>query len=378
MTGSLRLQSVDVQCFRPSDDLPLDILQFFVQAESQTVEFGFTWFKNLIKTVYPNDNGVRIYVLRQNGLPIVALPVRVIAKRLGQRVESLSNYYTALYAPIAAPLLTARDFAYLISEIRHSNAPVISFRFAPMDPQSTVYHTLMEALKLSGLWRYPFFCFGNWYLPVKSDWPSYLKSREGILRSTIKRMTKKFSAEGGALELILGGVNLDRGLAAYEHVYSLSWKQAEPYPTFVPNLMRACAERGWLRLGIAWLDNKPIAAQLWIVANGKSSIYKLAYDEDYKAYGAGTLLTAMLMEHAIGKDHVEEVDYLIGDDQYKKSWMSQRRERWGIIAYSPKTFVGFFSVVAETVGRLLKPLFVQIKKLVIKVKKMENWSSHRH
>jgi len=372
MTGSKGSRSTSVQCFWPADNLPLDIQQFFVQAEGQAVEFGFTWYQNLVSTVYPDDKGVRIYVLRQNGQPVAALPVRVITKRLGQQVESLSNYYTALYAPVVAPELTAFGLGVLITEIRNAHAPVRSFRFAPMDPQSTGYRILMDALRLSGLLPYQFFCFGNWYLPVKSDWSSYLRSREGMLRSTIKRMSKKFSAEGGTLELVLGGVNLDRGLAAYERVYASSWKQAEPYPKFVPSLIRICAERGWLRLGVAWLNGEPIAAQLWIVANGKASIYKLAYGEEYKAYAPGTLLTAMLMEHTIDNDQVVEVDYLIGDDPYKKTWMSQRRERWGIIAYYPRSVSGFFGLVVETVGRGLKPLFAQIKKLLTNIRKTEN------
>jgi len=34
---------------------------------------------------------------------------------------------------------------------------------------------------------------------------------------------------------------------------------------------------------------------------------------------------------------VHEIDYLTGDDTYKKDWMSHRRERWGIIAFNPRT-----------------------------------------
>ena len=54
-------------------------------------------------------------------------------------------------------------------------------------------------------------------------------------------------------------------------------------------------------------------------------------------FSAGTLLTAFLMAHTLDNDKVREVDYMIGDDAYKKGWMSHRRERWGIIAYNPST-----------------------------------------
>jgi CelD/BcsL family acetyltransferase involved in cellulose biosynthesis len=109
-----------------------------------------------------------------------------------------------------------------------------------------------------------------------------------------------------------------------------------------------------LRLGVAWLGGKPIAAQLWIVSHGRAEIYKVAYDEGYKAYAPGTLLTALLMEHVIEVDKVAEVDYLIGDDPYKKTWMSDRRERWGVIAYNPRSLGGLAGWVREVIGRRVK------------------------
>jgi hypothetical protein len=229
-----------------------------------------------------------------------------------------------------------------------------------MDPQSAGFALLSSALQQAGTVPFDFFSFGNWYQPVTEDWPTYLKNREGTVRSTIKRMGKKFVAENGKLELIFGGPELERGLAAYQHVYALSWKQAEPYPDFVPGLIRTCAEQGWLRLGVAWLNDKSIAAQIWIVSHGKANIYKLAYDESFKAYGPGTLLTAMLMERVIETDKVDEIDYLIGDAPYKKTWMSQRRERWGIVAYNPKTIGGLTGLANEVLARSIKTLRADI------------------
>ena len=39
------------------------------------------------------------------------------------------------------------------------------------------------------------------------------------------------------------------------------------------------------------------------------------------------------MEAMLEVDHVEEVDYLSGDDAYKADWMAQRRERVGLVAF---------------------------------------------
>jgi CelD/BcsL family acetyltransferase involved in cellulose biosynthesis len=126
-------------------------------------------------------------------------------------------------------------------------------------------------------------------------------------------------------------------------------------------LITRAAERGWLRLGIVWLKAEPVAAQVWIVANGKADIYKLAYDEAFKDYSPGTVLTARLMQHVIECDAVSEVDYLVGDDAYKKDWMSDRRERWGIVAYNPTTVVGAMGALREALGRLLKRVWLRFQ-----------------
>ncbi len=355
---------LNVQVFRHMHDLPADVQQLFAKAEHDNIEFGLSWYQNLVNFVYPNNDGLRLYVLRKKGRPVAALPVITRTTPLGQCIESLSNYYTSTYTLFIEPEVTVQDLVALVTAVRDAHSGLGSLQFAPMDPDSTVYHALPSALQTVGLPSFRFFCFGNWYLPVTSDWPTYLKNREGKLRNTIKRMGNSFSAAGGTLELVRDGVRLDAGIEAYVRVYAASWKQAEPYPNFVPGLVRTCAQRGWLRLGIAWLNGDPIAAQIWIVANNKANIYKLAYDEKHKAYAPGTLLTAMLMQHVFENDRVTEIDYLIGDDPYKKSWMSHRRERWGLVAYNPKSISGLFGLAREVLGRTLKPSIGRLRALM--------------
>jgi CelD/BcsL family acetyltransferase involved in cellulose biosynthesis len=124
----------------------------------------------------------------------------------------------------------------------------------------------------------------------------------------------------------------------------------------MPGLARRCAEQGWLRLGIAYLDGEPAAAQLWIVADGTASIFKVAYDQRFAKESVGTLLTSLLMEHVMERDKVSVVDYLTGDDGYKKDWMSQRRERWGIVAFNPRTLLGLLCAARHFGGRAARRL----------------------
>lgn len=334
--------------------LPAAALQLFEDAARSNVEFSADWFDNLQQTVFPDDPGVRYLVAESTGHPAAILPLRLIRKGGKRAIESFSNYYTSLYSPLLAAHGTADDLARLLKQAQTDQGGSHAMRFLPMDPDSPAYEGLLTALRSIGWVPFRFFCFGNWYLGVEESWPKYLKKREGKLRSTLKRMGKKFTAEGGTLEILSEPQQTETAIQAFNDVYAHSWKKPEPYPRFIPGLIRWLANKGQLRLGIARIDGSPVAAQLWIVANGKASIFKLAYNETSAAYSPGTLLTAHLMQHVMERDGVAEIDYLIGDDEHKKSWMSERRERWGIVAYNPGTLIGLALLIKEVIGRTLR------------------------
>jgi hypothetical protein len=210
---------------------------------------------------------------------------------------------------------------------------------------------LRQALAASGHWIIEQPSHVNWYLPVVQGWAPYLASRPGELRSTIARKTKAFLKGGGRLEIVETEDGCEAALDAYATVYARSWKQPEPCLDFVPALVAMCARRGWLRLGIAWLDDRPISAQIWVVSNGKASIFKLAYDEQQARLAPGTLLTAHMMRHVIEVDRVREVDYLVGNDAYKAHWMSHQRQRIGLLAYDRRKALGWIGAVRAVVSR---------------------------
>ena len=335
-----------------------DVLRLLDQAAGRSVQCGATWMKNLHQHVQPPDRAGRWHVLRRHGAAIAVLPVFIVnAGARTQRVESLTNYYSALYAPALAPGAGAAELAILLRDLRRRDGGIASVRFAPMDTGSLEYTALRDGLAMAGLYPFQFFCFGNWYQPCAGlNWPSYLASLPGVQRSTIKRGGAKFRVEGGRLEILTGPERLAQGIAAYEEVYRNSWKVPEPYTGFMGGLIESCAKQGWLRLGLAWMGDRPIAAQLWIVANGRAEIYKLAYDEAYSRFSVGSVLTALMMKHVLEHDDVHEIDYLIGDDAYKKTWVNLRRERWGLIAYDPHHWLGMLGLARESVGRAAKAI----------------------
>lgn len=251
--------------------------------------------------------------------------------------ESLSNYYAALYAPVStAPESSAAHALALAARIQRGR--VASLKLHPLDPQDPFWPALSAALREQGYWVDRYFTFGNWYHPCAGQrWNEYLASRPSRLRNTIVRTQRRLLQRADCrLQLITpesSAAEVRAGLADFGRVYARSWKKPEPYLTFVAALGEHAHRAGWLRLCLCYVAGEPVAAQLWLVHQGTASIYKLAYDERHAKLGAGTLVSAALTAHVLDVDQVHEIDFLAGDDAYKAEWMSQRRDRTGLIAF---------------------------------------------
>jgi hypothetical protein len=262
----------------------------------------------------------------------------------GQSINALSNYYSSLFGAAGAlpknmPLCLPRR---------------AMINLQPMDSAAAEFQQLKHELAASGYWVDDYFCFGNWYLDVAGrSFNDYLSSRSSQLRSNIQRGKGKL-AKAGNWQIVIHrhlGAELEQAIFAFEAVYALSWKNPEPHPDFIANMCRMAATQGWLRLGVLALNDKPVAAQIWLTYQGVANIYKLAYDEGAMRYSAGSVLTAAMMEHALDNDQVHEVDYLTGDEPYKQDWMSHRRERRGIIAFDLTQWHGLLAAARHWAGR---------------------------
>lgn len=339
-------------------DLPSSALPLFEGAERKNFGLAIDWFDLLSRTALKNDESVRIYVTQKidagNRTSVeVVLPLCSHAKKY--QLHALANFYTALYSPIAREV-SAESLQASFTAIRDEGWSQLTLN--PLAHPSVEFDTIEEALHSAGWVTSKHFCFGNWYLPIGiRNYDDYFRTLPAKLRHTIERKRKKLlSALDGRLEIVTGGTGLEKSIADYQKVYAASWKQPEPFPAFIPEFIRMSAAKGQLRLGLAYIGGIPVAAQIWIVRFGSASIYKLAYDQKFAQFSLGSVLEDHLMRHSIEVDCVSEVDYLIGDDLYKRDWMSHRRERWGIVAYNPGTFRGQVGVSLECGRRCAKRL----------------------
>ncbi len=237
----------------------------------------------------------------------------------GGPLVALSNYYSGLYGPVGSAeavhgLLAAQWQAAAQALRRLPGSAVL--RLQPLDAASNWLPALEAGLRTAGYWTSRYFAFGNWCQPVPAGgFAPYWADRPSALRHSVERGRRRLEKAGTwRIDIVTSGAPvdtaaLDTALAAYQAVYAQSWKQPEPCPDFMPSLVRLAARKGWLRLGVLWLNDQPLASQVWLVFGAKANIYKLAYVKGQDRLSAGSVLTAALMQHAMDVDKVQEVDY---------------------------------------------------------------------
>ena len=95
------------------------------------------------------------------------------------------------------------------------------------------------------------------------------------------------------------------------------------------------------------IDGTPAAAQIWLVQEGRATIFKLAHDPAFDRQSPGTLLTHWVLSQLHDQDGVRDVDFGRGDDSYKRLWLSLTRDRVGFLAANPRSLKGLATVISD-------------------------------
>jgi len=335
--------------------LPADYDALFAAHQPQNLFVARAWFTLYETYLLPPDGRVVIYAVEAEDKPILAL-VLCQQKRV---LSSLSNYYSSYFSPVidAQETVAIAALSLLFSALSRE-CDVLKLN--PLAANEQQFTWLISALRAAHFSVEDYFCFGNWYHPVNGvTSQDYLAALPSKLRHTLQRKEKKAKREHTEMvyRLLTEAAEVAESFCDFEAIYEKSWKSTEPHAQFIAALATHCAQQGHLRLGLMYLDGQPAAAQFWIVRDHTAYIFKLAYDPKFKAYSIGSILSAKMMAHVIDVDQVHKIDYLTGDDAYKQSWMSQRREMRGLMAYNRRAFKGWWMSVRFYAVRQLKRIF---------------------
>lgn len=305
------------------DELPDSADALFAQASKDSIFFSRPWFENLIGNTPELSRNILLASVVEDGKVLAILPLE---RRSIDHWYALGNLYSSLYT-----LLLDEERAQAVAQCLARGLVELNFsllRLEPVAEDDTSLHYFRKAMDSLGVSCEQRYRFYNWiHRPRGQSFTEYMQARPTRVRNTITRKARKLDREHGYTIRLYIDSDIQQGLNDYNAVYDKSWKAKELYSGFIEELAARLAEEGWLRMAVLYIGEKPAAAQFWFVVHGRASIFKLAYDEEWRHYSPGSLLTSYLMERVIDSDKVVEIDFLTGNDSYKKEWMSERRER---------------------------------------------------
>ncbi len=315
-------------CYSHWHQLPDSANQLFKESEQDSLFLSRMWFENITAHAIDDHNSLCLACVIENDTCLAILP---LMNHSDGSLSSLSSRFTSLFSLII--ISRHREQDGIVNCLAHGLAqlPAKPIHFEPIKADDINMQNLIDCMQTHGLEKYPYFRFHNWVHELTGEsFSQYMSSRPSQLRNTVQRKQRKLQREHDYTFKLYVDSNIEQALDDYKVVYTASWKANEFHTEFTPNLVKQAAQLNWLRLGILYIDQHPIAAQIWFVVYNKANIYRLVYDEKWKQYSAGSILTYHLMQHVIDMDIVTVIDFLTGNEHYKRDWMSTRKEFIGV------------------------------------------------
>ena len=391
-TGSTEpSNSMRARTFASLDALPSSYRTFLLEAERDDFFRGLRWFENFSQNALEPGTQIHVYAVEDDSptpVPRALLLTRSPAGQNGSILQrraikprtlaSLTSYQSVTFAPVLRRDESDVDgiMQILFREICTERPYWSLLDLNLLDPAKPTYRAIENALRHQGMDVHPYVYAESIFERIeRRSFKEFLKSRSSVVRKTFQRRSRNLERLGQLrFEIVQDPSFTERAIAHYERVCTRSWKDSEPFPKHAAGLIRASAAAGTLRLGFLFLDDEPIATQLWIVSAGQAAIYKLHYDENFKKHSVGSVLTARMLEHAIDTDQVDEIHFGVGNASYKRDWLHDTRPLSGLIAFNPRTADGLNQLLRYRSEATARRLWSKLKPVVQRIRTAE-WTS---
>lgn len=269
--------------------------------------------------------------------------------RDGQTGLSMAYWYSFAWRPIwtGAPD-EATKLCLATQVLAGLRGKVAKLALSPVPAEDGSAALLEQAMRAAG-WTVDVKAtsHNHWLDTGGRDFAGWWAERPGALRSTVKRKGNK-----GLVALEIHRDFDDALWDDFEAVYRESWKPPESHPDFLRQWARSEGEAGTLRLAIARVESRAVAAQFWSSDDGVAYIHKLSHVAGHDALSPGTLLTHKLFAQSFDEDRVSRIDFGTGDDGYKRDWMEASAPLMTLTGWDAKQPSAWPSLAKSLVSRV--------------------------
>lgn len=310
--------------------LPAPLAAWLARHQPHPIFATEQWFEQL--AAFQRERGkdaefVWLFVL-QGDTPLLAAPLAKKRAGAGQlQLELLGNFYTPAIGLFADPAVLPAEQAWecLLQAFDRLYPRWLVFWAAPLRVDQ--HDSLVRAAGAAGRATFPLALSSN-HTARFDSLAQYWAARPSRLLNTLKRKRKLLAQQAHRFELT--ATPSAAQVAGYWEVYRASWKPQEPSRCFIDWLLAWSREHGHLRLGLLYVDGAPVACQLWLVLGEQAYIFKLAQDERADRFSPGSLLTEHIIEQLAQADGVRQLDFLLGDNAFKTTWMDTKEQVFGV------------------------------------------------
>lgn len=364
----------------------LSLAEFIDQYEAilpqqRFYELTLPWLTSTESFMLPDNSKVIVHCLFQQDQSalekqlIMAWPLVHKNEQVKPVITSLSSFYSSIAEPIFLSNPTKNIVNKIIYYIKTEN-PWQTMQLGPLE-EEVITQSIIDSFPYQKL----FADSCNVYQENIADFNNYYRERPSQLRNTIKRREKKLENNHVyRTEIITTLDDFPSAFEEYKNIYQQSWKGDEHSFDFIEQVCVAAIAENKLRFGLLYVDERPVAAQLWFIqlysqesvlngvpnnletntelTQGTASIFKLAYVPEYQKYSVGSILSMAISEYVIEQDKVTTIEFGMGNEPYKKDWLSNDRLRHTYQVFNPSGFYGKLTIIRRF---LLPQLFRFIK-----------------
>jgi hypothetical protein len=300
---------------------------------------NWDWFSLFLK--YFLDKDELFILLLSRGEEVIAIAPFLIKNEKfrglikTRKIELIGNVHSLIRNFILADSndqIWKSSITNIIDYFRHEYKKWDIIELDAIPDGNNAFIMLKDVVLKSGLKYRTYFCFNDWYLDgINYDFKEYVRNLPKNLRRNIKRYEKSMQTIGDLrFEMRRDNKNIDIFLDHYDQIRERSWKAVEKDKAFKREFYLMAAEKGWIRLGLLYSGETPVAGGKYLVFGKTVFGLDAVYDQNYEKNSPGTILTSKIIQYAIDNDKVAMIDLGRGDETYKQEWVTKQWKIKGI------------------------------------------------
>jgi Acetyltransferase (GNAT) domain len=254
------------------------------------------------------------------------------------------------------------------SELQRRRGEWDVMRLHYLPPGAVATSALREALESGGNATRMNPAPGNPFIALDSSWDAYYAARSRRLKKSNNLTANRLKKAGEVrVDWLAPGAgdraSCDRFVAQAIAISGSSWKTRtgnsldNPGPqSFIRRLSEVAARRGWLSIWILSVDNRPLAMEYQLIADGNVYGLRSDFDAEFEAISPGTYLSQHLLSQLFEKG-LRRYYMGPGNNAYKHRWTDQVEPVGELTVYG-RSLAGRYLAAWETT---LKPLAAKLR-----------------